>query len=319
MKTLVVTGGTGSLGRRLVRELTDEWNVVVFSRDEYKQFEMSDAFPDVKYVLGDVRDPVRVMEALEGAHAVVHAAALKQAPPGEWQPDEYIKTNIDGTRNVVRAAIELQIPALVSISTCKAVAPLNLYGATKLCADKIVVSAGYKARGKRRWCVVRFGNFWGSRGSVLPFFLSRRGPLPVTHPDMTRFSIMGDEAVAMIKHALRHAYGGEIFIPRSPTYRVGDLADALSRPVEIIGMRPGEKMHEEMLLPSDASFTLRLENCFVRVPDRPEEYLDAHGGRPVEPNFTLVSSSEADRLSIERLRAMIETYKENAARFGDGF
>ncbi len=319
MKKLVITGGTGSLGRRLARYFNDAWWVVVFSRDEYKQFEMADALPDVEYVLGDVRDGRRVMEVFKGAEAVIHAAALKQAPPGEWQPDEYIKTNIEGTRNVVHAVETLKIPMLVSISTCKAVAPLNLYGATKLCADKIVVAAGNRLRGRQRLAVVRFGNFWGSRGSVLPYFLSRRGALPLTHPEMTRFSVTGEEAAETIRLAMRTAIGGEIFVPKSPTYRVGDLAAALDRPTEIIGMRPGEKLHEEILVAYDAPFTLALEGHYIRVPRDFEYYQAIHGGRPVPENFAFVSSSSENRLSIDRLRELIGRYQENAARFGDGF
>jgi FlaA1/EpsC-like NDP-sugar epimerase len=319
MKKLVITGGTGSLGRRLARTFRHSWKVVVFSRDEFKHFEMADAMPDVEFVLGDVRDERRVMEALEGANAVVHAAALKQAPPGEWQPDEYIQTNIVGTQNVVRAAVKLKIPVLISISTCKAVAPLNLYGATKLCADKIVVAAGLKAFGKQRLAVVRFGNFWGSRGSVVPYFLSHPDPLPITDPEMTRFSVTGDEAANMIRYALETAVGGEIFIPRSPTYRVGDLAEALGRPYKKVGMRPGEKLHEEILHSADAPFTLAYPHHFIRVPQNLDEYRKIHGGEAVEAGFQYVSSSKETRLSVQALKDLMDVYRKNLAQYGDGF
>jgi FlaA1/EpsC-like NDP-sugar epimerase len=199
------------------------------------------------------------------------------------------------------------------------VAPLNLYGATKLCADKLVVAAGVKLRGKQRLAVVRFGNFWGSRGSVLPYFLSRRGALPVTHPEMTRFSVTGEEAAETVKLALSAANGGEIFVPRSPTYRVGDLAAAIGRPIEIIGMRPGEKLHEEILVAHDAPFTLAFGGHYVRVPRDLDEYRNVHGGNPVPENFSFVSSAIENRLSIEKLRDLIRRYQENAARYGDGF
>ncbi|MDX9724172.1 MAG: UDP-N-acetylglucosamine 4,6-dehydratase (inverting), partial [Myxococcota bacterium] len=263
--SLLVTGGTGSFGRAFIRTVLrrfpDVRRVVVFSRDELKQYEMAQESPfndpRMRFFIGDVRDASRLLRAMEGIDHVVHAAALKHVPIAEYNPFEAIKTNILGAQNVIEACIERNIKRVVALSTDKAAAPVNLYGATKLCSDKLFVAANsFKGKRDLRLSVVRYGNVMGSRGSVIPLFLKLRhtGVLPITHAEMTRFNITLEEGVALVLYALEKAWGGEIFVPKIPSYRILELAEAIAPHcrTEVTGIRPGEKIHEEMLTEADS-------------------------------------------------------------------
>ncbi len=271
-QSILITGGTGSFGKAFVRtvlqQAPDIRRLVIFSRDELKQFEMEQElspsdYPGLRYFIGDVRDESRLRRALEGIDTVVHAAALKQVPAAEYNPFEFIKTNILGAQNLVEACLETAVKRVVALSTDKAAAPINLYGATKLCSDKLFTAAN-NIRGKRdlRLSVVRYGNVMGSRGSVIPFFLDKRktGVLPITDPAMTRFNISLQEGVDMVLWALDNAHGGEIFVPKIPSYRITDVAQAIGPDCQhpIVGIRPGEKVHEEMVTASDSFNTVDL-------------------------------------------------------------
>ena len=270
--SILITGGTGSFGKAFVKEVLGNYpkikRVVIFSRDELKQYEMSnqfslDEYPGMRYFLGDVRDRDRLHRALEGIDFVVHAAALKQVPAAEYNPFECIKTNILGSQNLIEACLDSNVKRVVALSTDKAAAPVNLYGATKLCADKLFVAAN-NITGNRdlRFSVVRYGNVMGSRGSVVPLFLERKktGTLPVTDPKMTRFNISLHDGVNMVIWALKNAAGGEIFVSKIPSYRIEDLAEAIGPEckLNITGIRPGEKLHEEMITTSDSFYTVDL-------------------------------------------------------------
>ena len=275
-KSILITGGTGSLGRALVAEIYARWpdikRLVVFSRDELKQYQMQQEFPEreypaLRFFLGDVRNRDRLRRAFNRVDVVIHAAALKQVPAAEYNPMEFIHTNVIGAENVVEAAIDTGVKTLVALSTDKASAPINLYGATKLCSDKLFVAAKNYAGTNLKSAVVRYGNVMASRGSVIPFFLAsaKTGVLPVTHPDMTRFNITLEEGVDLVLWALENTQGGEIFVPKIPSYKVTDLAEAIgpSCRQEIVGIRPGEKIHEEMITVSDSYFTVDLGKYFA--------------------------------------------------------
>ena len=299
-RSILITGGTGSFGKAFVRTVLEHCprvkRLVVFSRDELKQFEMAQEFPESKYpalrfFLGDVRDQNRLRRALEGIDTVVHAAALKQVPAAEYNPFEFIQTNIMGAQNLIEACLDTGVKRVVALSTDKAAAPVNLYGATKLCSDKLFVAAN-NFRGARdlRFSVVRYGNVMGSRGSVIPFFLNKvkTGKLPITDPNMTRFNISLDEGVEMVIWALEHALGSEILVPKIPSYRVADVAEAVGPNCthEVIGIRPGEKIHEEMITPSDSVNTIDLGPYYAILPSgRADEYLAKRKVQMVEPNF----------------------------------
>jgi len=320
--SILITGGTGSFGKQFVRTILNNYTpkrLVVFSRDELKQFEMGQEFPESKYpalryFIGDVRDEARLQRALEGIDTVIHAAALKQVPAAEYNPFECIKTNVLGAQNVIEACLENGVKRVVALSTDKAAAPINLYGATKLCSDKLFTAAN-NIRGHRdiRFSVVRYGNVMGSRGSVIPFFIERRktGVLPITDPAMTRFNISLQEGVDMVLWALEHAQGGEIFVPKIPSYRITDLAEAIgpdcARPV--VGIRPGEKVHEEMITASDSFNTVDLGRYFAILPSAGEHsvasYCKAHGGRPVEQGYSYNSGSNPEFLTVEQLQQLI--------------
>ena len=267
----LITGGTGSFGKQFVKTLLEKYEpgrVVVYSRDELKQFEMGQVFSDstypcMRYFIGDVRDQDRLRRALEGIDIVIHAAALKQVPAAEYNPFECIKTNVLGAQNVIEACLDSGVKKVVALSTDKAAAPINLYGATKLCSDKLFTAAN-NIRGHHdiSFSVVRYGNVMGSRGSVIPFYLERKktGVLPITDQAMTRFNISLQEGVEMVLWALENAQGGEIFVPKIPSYRITDLAEAIGPKCEhpVIGIRPGEKIHEEMITASDSFNTVDL-------------------------------------------------------------
>lgn len=279
-KSILITGGTGSFGQKFVQMVFAKYpeirKVIVYSRDELKQYEMSlkfseKQFPQIRYFLGDVRDKERLKYALKDVDYVVHAAALKQVPAAEYNPFEAIKTNILGAQNLIEASLENHVERVVALSTDKAAAPINLYGATKLCSDKLFVAANlYSGRDNIRFSVVRYGNVVGSRGSVIPFFIKKKeeGFLPITHPEMTRFSITLSEGVERVLFALQNMWGGEIFVPKLPSYRILDVADAIDSSIEkrIVGIRPGEKIHEEMITETDSISTIEFSNYFVILP-----------------------------------------------------
>jgi UDP-N-acetylglucosamine 4,6-dehydratase (inverting) len=323
-KSLLITGGTGSFGRAFVQTVLEQApdirRLVVLSRDELKQHEMSQRFPErthraLRYFLGDVRDEKRLRRAFEGIELVVHAAALKQVPAAEYNPFEFIKTNVLGAQNVIEAALDAGVKRVVALSTDKAAAPINLYGATKLCSDKLFIAAN-NIRGPRdvRFSVVRYGNVMGSRGSVVPLFQERRktGVLPITDPKMTRFSISLQQGVDMVLWSLKHAWGGEILVPKIPSYRITDVALAVDPTCrhEIVGIRPGEKVHEEMITSSDSFNTFDIGDYYAILPPaqafKLEEYRAAFGAQPVPNGFCYNSGTNAHLLSVEQLRELIE-------------
>ena len=328
-KSILITGGTGSFGKAFVKTIIERFpevtRLVVFSRDELKQYEMALQFPDSKYpsmryFIGDVRDADRLRRAMEGIDIVIHAAALKQVPAAEYNPFECIKTNVLGAQNVIEACMDTGVKRVVALSTDKAAAPINLYGATKLCSDKLFTAAN-NIKGQRdlRFSVVRYGNVMGSRGSVIPFFLERRktGVLPITDPAMTRFNISLQDGVDMVLWALESAQGGEIFVPKIPSYRITDVASAIGPDCEhtIIGIRPGEKIHEEMITGSDSFNTVDLGKYFAILPSAGahsvESYCTAHGGQPVPPGYAYDSGSNSDFLTVEQLRHLIAEHVVN--------
>ncbi len=322
--SILITGGTGSFGKAFVKTVLDAHpktrRLVVFSRDELKQYEMSQVFdpaiyPNLRYFIGDVRDYNRLKRALEGIDTVIHAAALKQVPAAELNPSEFIKTNILGAQNLVDACLECNVKRVISLSTDKAAAPINLYGATKLCSDKLFTAAN-NIRGQRdiRFAVVRYGNVLGSRGSVVPFFLARRktGILPITDPEMTRFNICLQEGVDMVLWALENAHGGEILVPKIPSYRITDLAQAIGPDCEhpVVGIRPGEKLHEEMITASDSFNTVDLGRYYAILPMAAkysvDQYCERLGCPAVEPGYAYNSGTNPHFLTVEQLRAMIQ-------------
>lgn len=325
-RSILLTGGTGSFGRAFVRTVLERFpdvaRLVIYSRDELKQYEMAQAFPPerhaaLRYFLGDVRDVSRLRRALEGIDIVVHAAALKQVPAAEYNPFEFIKTNVLGAQNVIEACIDTKVHRVVALSTDKAAAPINLYGASKLCSDKLFTAAN-NVRGKRdlRFSVVRYGNVMGSRGSVIPFFLSRRaaGVLPITDPAMTRFNITLQHGVDMVLWAIENSLGGEVFVPKIPSYRIIDVAEAIAPGCEkpIVGIRPGEKVHEEMITSSDSFNTLDLGPYYAILPSAGEltavDYLKQTAGTPVAQGFAYNSGTNSDFLSVEQIRALIREH-----------
>ena len=324
-KSILVTGGTGSFGRAFVRRVLAKYpgvrRLVIYSRDELKQFEMSQEFspqdyPALRYFIGDVRDQDRLRRAFEGIDVVVHAAALKQVPAAEYNPFECIKTNVLGAQNVIESCFDTGVSNVVALSTDKAAAPINLYGATKLCSDKLFTAAN-NVKGSRnlRFSVVRYGNVIGSRGSVVPFFLGQResGVMPITDPTMTRFNISLEEGVDMVLWALENAEGGEIFVPKIPSYRITDVAEAIAPECEqkIVGIRPGEKIHEEMITSSDSLNTIDLGPYYAILPSTTEltdEYLAKRGGSRVEPGFCYNSGTNPDFLTVEQLREEIREH-----------
>ncbi|MFN6933585.1 MAG: UDP-N-acetylglucosamine 4,6-dehydratase (inverting) [Tsuneonella sp.] len=330
-KSILVTGGTGSFGQAFVRTVLERYpdieRLVIYSRDELKQFDMAQAFPQsthpaLRYFIGDVRDLDRLRRALEGIDTVIHAAALKQVPAAEYNPFECIKTNVLGAQNVIDAVLDSDVTRVVALSTDKAAAPINLYGATKLCSDKLFTAAN-NVRGNRdlRFSVVRYGNVMGSRGSVIPFFLSRRadGVLPITDERMTRFNITLAEGVEMVLWAIENSLGGEVFVPKIPSYRILDVAEAIAPECrkEVVGIRPGEKIHEEMITASDSFNTVDLGRYFAILPSAGDfsvaEYIKLKGGKAAEPGFAYDSGSNDDFLSVEQLRTLIAEHAAGKA------
>ncbi len=325
-RSILVTGGTGSFGRKLVETILTRHpgirRLVIYSRDELKQYEMSQIFPvdehpALRYFIGDVRDRDRLSRALEGVDTVVHAAALKQVPACEYNPFEAVKTNILGAQNVIEASIDRGVTRVVALSTDKAAAPINLYGATKLCSDKLFVAANnFRGRHDIRFSVVRYGNVLGSRGSVIPYFLERRrtGVLPITDERMTRFSITLQGGVDLVLRALEIMWGGETYVPRIPSYRITDVAEAVAPGCrrQIVGIRPGEKLHEEMITPMDGLNTLETDDAFVILPSIPlwevGDFMRQFEARPVAEGFSYNSGANERWLGVEEIRRLIRDH-----------
>jgi UDP-N-acetylglucosamine 4,6-dehydratase (inverting) len=327
---ILITGGTGSFGKAFIAETLSRFptieRLVVYSRDELKQWELQQhypesRFPQLRFFIGDVRDRDRLRRALEGIDTVIHGAALKQVPAAEYNPIEFINTNVLGAENVVQACLDTDVRRLVALSTDKAAAPINLYGATKLCSDKLFIAANNIKGGRDlRFSVVRYGNVMGSRGSVIPFFLekAKTGVLPITDPAMTRFNIPLSEGVDMVLWALGHALGGELFVPKIPSYRITDVAQAIGPGCEqlITGIRPGEKIHEEMITTSDSFTTIDLGAYYAILPSdgRVQQCYQAAGisSTPVPAGFSYNSGSNHEFLTVEQLRALIREHVDPA-------
>jgi len=322
----MVTGGTGSFGKKFIATVLERYpevkRLVVFSRDELKQFEMAQKFtpekyPQIRYFIGDVRDRNRLNRALDGIDTVIHAAALKQVPAAEYNPIECIKTNILGAQNIIEASLDCGVKRVVALSTDKAAGPVNLYGATKLCSDKLFVAAN-NIKGKKdiRFSVVRYGNVMGSRGSVIPFFLRKReeGVLPITDKRMTRFNITLDEGVNFVFQAMENMWGGEIFVPKIPSYSITDLAHAIAPDCRLqeVGIRPGEKLHEEMITVSDARNTVEISDRFIILPAMTfwdeEEFIREHDARRCHDSFSYNSLTNPHKLTVEELRILIRNH-----------
>lgn len=323
-KSILITGGTGSLGKELVKTIFAQWpdvgRLVVFSRDEQKQFLMAQEYPhahypQLRFFIGDVRDKERLKRAFEGIDYVIHAAAMKHVHIAEYNPDECVKTNVNGAENVIHAAFATGVKHVVALSTDKACAPINLYGATKLTSDKLFVAAN-NIRGKHeiKFSVVRYGNVMGSNGSVIPFFIKKKkeeGVLPITVETMTRFNISLAGGVDMVLHALETAWGGEIFIPKIPSYRITDVAKAIGPECEhqVIGIRPGEKIHEEMITSSDSFFTYDLGKYYVIIPQTPiwnvDQFVQHFNAKLVPEGFAYNSGDNTEWETVESLRQLI--------------
>ena len=324
--TIVITGGTGSFGQRFARTVLDRHSpekIIIYSRDELKQFDMQHTEPfashrkNMRWFIGDVRDEQRLTRAMEDVDIVIHAAALKQVPAAEYNPFEAVKTNILGAENVINASLATGVKRVVALSTDKAAAPINLYGATKLASDKLFVAAN-NHKGKRdiRFSVVRYGNVMGSRGSVIPFFLQKapEGVLPVTDERMTRFNITLQEGVDVVLDALDRMWGGELFVPKIPSYRILDLAEAVApeAEVKVVGIRPGEKLHEEMVTSTDSLSTVEFDDYFVILPsyhtwdvDQFRETSNTALGRMCEPGFSYDSGTNDHFLTVAELRDLL--------------
>lgn len=328
-KTVLITGGTGSLGKALTAHIFKEYpgikKLIILSRDEQKQFVMaqeypSDKYPQIRFFLGDVRDKERMVRAFRGVDYVIHAAAMKHVHLAEYNPDECIKTNIGGAQNVIHAALETGVQNVVALSTDKACAPINLYGATKLTSDKLFVAANnIKGWNPIRFSVVRYGNVMGSNGSVIPFFIKKRieGKLPITDPTMTRFNISLQGGVDMVMHAMEHAWGGEIFIPKIPSYKITDVATAIAPEceLEIIGIRPGEKIHEEMITSSDSFYTYDLGKYYTILPSVPnfnvQEFIKHFNAKLVPAGFNYNSGDNTEWETVTTLRQLIKEHVDS--------
>lgn len=325
-KRILITGGTGSLGKALTRRIFEQFpdikRLVIFSRDEQKQFEMAQIYPASKYpairfFVGDVRDKDRLVRAMQDVEYVIHAAAMKHVPIAEYNPMECIKTNVLGAENVINACLETSVERVVALSTDKACAPINLYGATKLTSDKLFVAANrIKGYNPIRFSVVRYGNVMGSNGSVIPFFKKHmeKGFLPITDVRMTRFNIVLDEGVDMIFHALDIAWGGEIFVPKIPSYRITEIAKAIAPDIEHreVGIRPGEKIHEEMITSSDSFHTYDMGKYYAILPSVPnwsiEDFKKAFNAERVEEGFSYTSGDNSEWLDATELQKLIDEH-----------
>ncbi|MCR9155240.1 MAG: UDP-N-acetylglucosamine 4,6-dehydratase (inverting) [Bacteroidetes bacterium] len=325
-KSILITGGTGSLGKALTKHMLENFpevqRLVVFSRDEQKQFQMAQEFdhstyPQIRYFIGDVRDRDRLNRALKGIDYVIHAAAMKHVPIAEYNPMECVKTNIMGAENVINACLDSGVERVVALSTDKAAAPINLYGATKLASDKLFVAANnITGWNPIRFSVVRYGNVMGSNGSVIPFFINKRkeGKLPITSEKMTRFNISLQGGVDMVMHALEHAWGGEIFVPKIPSYDIMTLAEAIGPECEkpVIGLRPGEKVHEEMITSSDSYFTYDLGKYYTILPSshswKLDDFIKTFKAEKVVEGFQYNSGENDDWETVDSLRSLIKEH-----------
>lgn len=325
-KSILVTGGTGSFGKAFVRYILNQWpdikRLVIFSRDEQKQFQMAQEFPPseypmIRFFVGDVRDYERLKRALKGIEYVVHAAAMKHIPIAEYNPMECVKTNVMGAENLINACLDAGVKNVVALSTDKAAAPVNLYGATKLTSDKLFIAANnIKGWNPITFSVVRYGNVMGSNGSVIPFFLKKRneGVLPITDSNMTRFNITLNEGVEMVLHAMEHAWGGEILVPKIPSYRIMDVAEAIAPgcKTEVNGIRPGEKVHEEMITTSDSHYTYDLGKYYAIIPSQHrwnlDEFIDYFGAKKVDMGFSYNSGNNDEWIGVQELRKLIKEY-----------
>lgn len=326
--TILITGGTGSFGHTFVPMTLAHYNprkLIIYSRDEMKQWEMAKIYqgdPRVRFFIGDVRDRERMYRALDGVDFVVHAAATKIVPTAEYNPFECVKTNVIGAMNVIDACLDRSVKGVVALSTDKASSPINLYGATKLASDKLFVAGNsYAGATGCKFSVVRYGNVMGSRGSVIPFFLSQRGngSLPVTDPKMTRFMITLEQGVELVWHAFEDMEGGEIYVKKIPSMKVVDIARAVDPEArhEIVGIRPGEKLHEQMIGPEDAHYTFEYSNHFKILPaihSWHEDFKRIKDGKRVPENFTYASNNNSDWMDITVLRGWIEKNQENIGR-----
>lgn len=328
-KSILITGGTGSLGKALTAHILKNHpevrRLVIFSRDEQKQFQMAqeypqDKYPQIRFFIGDVRDKERLIRAFKDIDYVIHAAAMKHVPIAEYNPEECVKTNIDGARNVIDACLQTNVERVVALSTDKACAPINLYGATKLASDKLFVAANnIKGWNPIRFSVVRYGNVMGSNGSVIPFFINKKkeGVLPITDPEMTRFNISLKGGVDMVMHALFNAWGGEIFIPKIPSYRILDVAQAIAPDCEhkVVGIRPGEKVHEEMITPSDSYYTYDLGKYYTILPSSHnwslKDFIQQHNAVKVPNGFAYNSGDNTEWETVESLRKLIKEHVDS--------
>ena len=323
-KVVLITGGTGSFGKQFLATVLEEHSprkLIVFSRDELKQFDMRQRFSEeryscLRYFIGDVRDRDRLYRAMDGVDVVIHAAALKQVPTAEYNPIEVIRTNVLGGANIIDAAIDRNVQKVIALSTDKAANPVNLYGATKLCSDKLFVAAnGYSGHHGTLFSVVRYGNVMGSRGSVIPLFQKMRstGAVPITHPQMTRFWITLEQAVKFVLKCLDSMHGGEIFVPKIPSMSIVDLAKAIAPEcrLEIVGVRPGEKLHETMVPEDDARNTFEYEDCFVIRSLSGEadgnRVLSRNGGRPCPEGFRYSSDNNPQWLTVAELQKLVNS------------
>lgn len=328
-KVVLITGGTGSFGKKFVETILRDYpqvkKIIIFSRGELKQFDMKqkypeDKYPQLRYFIGDVRDYERLNQACEGVDVIIHAAAIKQVDTAEYNPDECIKTNVNGAQNVIKAAINNNVHHVVALSTDKACAPINLYGATKLTSDKLFTAAN-NIRGPRdiKFSVVRYGNVMGSRGSVIPFFIDKRDKgareIPITDMRMTRFNISLQAGVDLVMYAISHHLGGEIFIPKIPSYHIKDVATAIAPhlPQVEVGIRPGEKLHEEMITATDALDTIDLGQYYVILPSvaynhTREEYIKHHNATPVPFGFHYSSDNNTEWETVETMREKIKQF-----------
>ena len=329
-KNILITGGTGSLGKELTKTILEKWpkveRLIIYSRDEQKQFQMAqeypvEQYPMIRFFIGDVRDLERLKRAFIDVDYVIHAAAMKHVHIAEYNPDECVKTNIGGAENVIKATLGSSVTNVVALSTDKACAPINLYGATKLTSDKLFIAAN-NIVGKQdvKFSVVRYGNVMGSNGSVIPFFLNRRasGVLPLTEPTMTRFNISLADGVKMVLHALEHSWGGELYVPKIPSYRITDVAEAIGPECEhsVIGIRPGEKIHEEMITSSDSFTTYDLGEYYVILPQVTKWDLDSYikefDARKVPSGFSYTSGDNEDFETVAGLRILIREHVDTS-------
>lgn len=323
-KVVLITGGTGSFGKQFIKTILKQYpkvkKIIVYSRDELKQFEIKQQYPQkdypqLRFFIGDVRDRSRMIQACEGVDVIIHAAAIKQVDTAEYNPTECIRTNVDGAENVISAALTCGVKDVVALSTDKACAPINLYGATKLASDKLFTAANnIKGSKDIRFSVVRYGNVMGSRGSVIPFFLNKRteGVLPITHEEMTRFNISLQDGVNMVMYALENHLGGEIFIPKIPSYKILDIAEAVApgMPTKIVGIRPGEKLHEEMITDTDSLNTIDLGRYYAILPSvsftyTEDEYMNHHKAEKVPFGFKYNSGTNTEWETVEGMRELI--------------